>query len=973
MTVFSLLFALLVSGLVPWQDPSVNEIGRYPMRASFETDAPVLSLHGTWDFSFNGGPVRQMPVPGMWELNGCGDPVYLNVGYAWRGHAANTPGKAPDEHNYSGVYTRKVTIPADWTGKDIFLCIGSATSCVQLRIDGKEAGYSEDSKLAATFDITRFVRPGAPAQLELTLRRWCDGTYLEDQDFWRFTGIARETFLTARPKKRVEDVRIVAEADGSYAISARFTKGVASARYYIDGVEVGAQGKRNGVQPWSAETPRLYRLAVEALDRRGAVLDRAELDFGFRTVQIRGRQLLVNGQPVLIKGVNRHELSPVGGYVVTEEEMIRDIRIMKELNINAVRSCHYPDDPRWLALCDRYGLYVVDEANIESHGMGYGPGTLAQNEDYALSHMQRVQRMLQRDFNHPSIIVWSMGNEAGDGPNFAACYRWLKAEDPSRPVQYERANDPDMHYHSERWGYVSDIFCPMYASYEESERYLREGSRPFIQCEYAHAMGNSMGGFKEYWDMIRANAAYQGGFIWDFADQAIKWPSDKGRDGYIYAFGGDFNDYDPTDNSFNCNGVVASDRSLHPHAYEVRYQYQDIWTRPVDALRGELEVRSERFFTGLAPYRLEWELVQDGRVVRCGVYDGLHAGPCGSERVSLGYDASSLDGEVLLNVRYTLKEAAPLLDAGTQVACDQIVIREGVRLPEARPLPAGTFSVGFDPETGALCSYRFCGRELISEPLMPCFGRALTENDLGAKFQVKMKPWLYPGFRLRRFVREGDRAEAEYDLGVATVTMTYDLLPDGRIVVKEEMSQLREGAPHLFRFGVELALDGALDALRFYGRGPWENYVDRKSASPLGLYEQRVADQYHEGYVRPQESGTHCDLRWFDVCDAAGNGLRFSCEGQPFSASALPYARRDIDLSVSGGGRGNRFGADKGDQRHSAELRPDGKTHVNVDLCQMGLGCVNSWGKTPRPEYMLPAVPRSFTFTITPLFGAVEP
>ena len=959
-----LSFVLAAGQVVPWQDPAVNEINRYPMRATFETGAPKVSLHGEWDFSFNGGPTRKMPVPGMWELNGCGDPLYLNIGYAWRGHYKNTPGKAPDERNYYGVYTRGISIPADWKGKDIFLSIGSVTSCVAVRIDGKDVGYSEDSKLAATFDITPFVKFGKEQTLELTVRRWCDGTYMEDQDFWRFTGIARETFLYARPKARVEDVRIKAAADGSYEISAQFTKGVKSAKYYIDGKEVHAKGKISGVRPWTAETPELYILAVEALDKKGAVLEKAELDFGFRTVEIRGKQLLVNGKPILIKGADRHEMSATGGYVVSEEEMLRDIRIMKELNINAVRTSHYPNDPRWLALCDRYGIYVVDEANNESHGMGYGPETLAKVPEYALTHMQRVQRMVQRDFNHPSVIVWSMGNEAGDGPNFEACYHWMKAEDPTRPVQYERASVQDKHYNVDRkeLGYISDIYCPMYLNYENSEEFAIKGDRPFIQCEYAHAMGNSMGGFKEYWDLIRKYPGYQGGFIWDFVDQAIKWPSAKSSTGWIYAFGGDFNDYDPTDNSFNCNGILAAYRSWHPHAWEVRHQYQNVWTRPLDAGKGIFEIYNEKFFTGLENLRLQWTLLCNGKAVKTGVIDGLKAAPQGTQRVNLDYDLSRYDGEIYLNLSYVLKEAEPLLGAGTEVAVQQLLLREKAFVPAAPSLDGRTFEVAFDGKTGALVSYKLGGKELLASPLMPCFGRSVTENDLGAKLEEKQKCWLYPAFRPVSVECGPASSKAVYDLGNCKVTMEYAVSAEGSVTVKETMSEIRSGSPDLFRFGVEMALDGTLDAISFYGKGPHESYSDRNSSAPVGIYEQKVADQYWMGYARPQESGTHVGLRWFDVIDSAGEGLRFSVSDGTFSASALPFARRDVDLSVTGGGR-----KEHGDQRHSPELRPDGKTHVNVDLVQMGLGCINSWGRLPRPEYRIPAADRSFEFTITPL------
>lgn len=951
---------LLLAALLPWQNPEINEINRYPMRATFDVHEQRVSLHGDWDFSFDGGEWRKMPVPGMWELNGCGDPLYVNIGYAWRGKAPNTPGKAPDEHNYKGQYRRMVYIPADWKEKDIFIVIGSATSCIRVSINGRQAGYSEDSKLAATFDITKLVTPGKDARIEFEMHRWCDGTYLEDQDFWRFTGIARETYLYARPKARIEDLRIIAEADGAYEIQPVFSKGIASARYYIDGAEVPQKGTIENVRQWSAETPELYRLTVEAYDRKGALAEKADVDFGFRTVRIEGKQLLVNDRPILIKGADRHEMSAAGGYVVSEEEMVRDIQIMKRLNINAVRTSHYPNDPRWLALCDRYGLYVVDEANNESHGMGYGEKTLARNPEYAVATLQRVQRMVQRDINHPCIITWSLGNEAGDGPNFEACYRWIKSVDTTRPVQYERnCDNGPAGWHS----YSSDIWCPMYPDYVWAEQLAVEMDRPFICCEYAHAMGNSEGGLKEYWDLIRKYPGFQGGFIWDFADQAIKWPSEESRTGYIYAFGGDFNEYDPSDNSFNCNGIIAADRTLHPHAYEVRYQYQPVWTRPVDVLKGTVEVCNENFFIPLDRYIMLWELVSDGRAVLSGCRDNLFAAPQSSQLVDLGFDAGEFEGELFLNVRYVLKKAEPLMDAGEQVAYDQIPVREGY---------AGNFTVqsgvsgweyGFDERTGYLDNITFNGRQFLRESLVPCFGRAVTENDLGAGLQRKMACWLYPELSLVSFNRVPAGAVAEYRVGdFASVTMKYSFAVDGTVTVTESMHDVKPGTPNLFRFGVEMALDGDCDVVDFYGRGPWENYSDRYSSAMVGRYTRMVEDQYHYGYVRPQESGTHTGLRWLEIKDSAGYGLRFLSDGC-FSASALPFARRDIDLSVTGGRRSDP----DGDQRHSLELSPDGKTHLNLDAEQMGLGCIDAWYHTADEKYLLPAEERSFTFIIQPI------
>ena len=575
----------------PWQDPNIFEENRMPMRATFVTDQQqTLSLNGLWKFYFNPtveGRLKgfeavnfddrawdEIPVPGMWDLYGYCDPMYLNIGYPWKGHYENNPPYPALEHNYVGQYRRTFTIDPSWIGKQICLNIGSATSNVRVWVNGKMVGYSEDSKLEARFDLTKYVRAGENL-IALEIFRWCDGTYLEDQDFWRFAGIARGVEVYTREKERIEDIHVTAGADGRLKVQAEVTKGVAFVEMEVldpAGKSVLTSGKVRPVKGtaryegtvwypalWSAEAPNLYTLRVKASTYK-ALAENTALEFGFRTVEIVGNQLLVNGKPILIKGADRHELSPSGGYVVTEAEMIRDIRIMKELNINAVRTCHYPDDPRWIALCDKYGLYVVDEGNIESHGMGYGPATLGQNPLFAKAHLARDSRMVQRDFNHPSVIVWSMGNEAGDGPNFEACYDWIKAYDPSRPVQYERALTRNGESHR-----YTDIYCPMYASPDDILRYLQKGTKPFIQCEYAHAMGNSMGNFKEYWDIARREPGCQGGFIWDFVDQALRWPSDKPGTDHIYIFGGDLNDYDPSDGSFNCNGVIAADRSLHPH------------------------------------------------------------------------------------------------------------------------------------------------------------------------------------------------------------------------------------------------------------------------------------------------------------------------------------------------------------------------------------------------------------------------
>lgn len=965
---------------------------RLPMHTTFDCDAPRMDLSGTWEFrgSLTPGakdsPWRTMPVPGCWELNGFGDPIYLNNGYPWSGDKKDlNPPHIPLEGNHVGEYCRRIEIPAEWKGRDIILTIGSATSNVRVWVNGKEAGYSEDSKLQADFDITRLARFGKENTLVMEVHRWCGGTWLEDQDFWRLSGIARGIWLSALPKARIDDLRISADMQGNYHITASTTKAVRKLAFFIDGNEVPAKGRIPHPRLWSAETPNLYRLEARVWDERGNHFT-ASLDFGFRTVEIRGKQVLLNGQPILLKGVNRHELSSTGGYVVSEEEMLRDILLMKQLNINAVRTCHYPNDPLWYTLCDRYGIYVVDEANIESHGMGDLPDrTLARNEAFAAAHLERVQRMVQRDFNHPSILFWSLGNEAGDGPNFEACYHWLKAEDPSRPVQYERANvvqaanrgpREDLHY-------TSDIQCPMYANYEEAEWFAIHGDRPFIQSEYAHAMGNSLGGFKEYWDLIRKYPGYQGGFIWDFADQALKWPWENSTTGYVYAFGGDFNKTDPSGNSYNCNGLLAADRSFHPHAYEAQYILQNIHTQAADT-PGTVTVFNENFFTGLQGIELRWELVADKdlhsqRVVLSGSLV-LPDIPAQQEKDILLFQASDAapflsDKAIRLDVGYYLTREDGILDAGTRIAHEQIVYRDDSYLPDPAHCQGLSWEVSFDELTGALNSWKVGGIELVSSPLLPCFGRALTENDLGAGYDVSSEEWLYPCFKLLSV--EGDfetdgRRVVEYAVNdLCRVTVTYQKQADGSIGITQRMHDIRPGAPELLRYGMEFEMEGSFDHVQWLGYGPFESYPDRHSAARMGIWRQTVQEQYHYGYARPQESGTHSGLRWFRVLDQRGYGVEFSSPKGEFSASALPFARKDMDLSVQNkkmdaslkGRKGHSFRA----QFHSLELRPDGKTHLNIDLRQNGLGGVNSWGAKPIGKYRLGPQEYEFHLLLKPV------
>ncbi len=1029
------------SKMEPWQDPNVFEENRLPMAATFVTDQQkTLTLNGVWKFKwnetiegrtkgfeavdYNDADWGTIPVPGMWELNGYNDPLYLNVGYAWRGHYTNNPPYPPTEHNYVGQYRRTFNVDKSWLGKQICLCIGSATSNVRVWVNGKMVGYSEDSKLEARFDLTKYVKAGENL-IALEIFRWCDGSYLEDQDFWRLSGIARGVYVYTREKEHIEDVNIVAGMDGAYTVDTKVTKGVRNIRVaivdrngnqvsYREATPTKGRAKLTGLVQnpdlWSAEIPNLYTLKVTASDKKD-VVESTSIDFGFRTVEIKNSQLLVNGQPILVKGANRHELSADKGYVVSEEDMIRDIRIMKELNMNAVRTCHYPDDPRWYALCDKYGLYVVDEGNIESHGMGYEKESLAHRADFRAAHLIRDQRMMRRDFNHPSVIIWSLGNEAGNGENFTACYKWMKENDPSRPVQYERA----------RGGKNTDIHCPMYVSPAECEAIvLRKSGKPLIQCEYAHAMGNSMGNFKEYWDLIRKYPTYQGGFIWDLVDQALRWPSKDGGTDHIFAFGGDFNEYDPSDGSFNCNGVIAADRTLHPHAYEVRYQHRNIHTSL--AGEGKVNVYNEHFFKDLGQYRMLWNISVDGVAVSSGVVENLNVAPQKTGTVDLGFkELPKADADIFLNISYVLKTVDGLLPAGTEVAYDQIALQEkasaafkagsasvcGKSLCQSETAGSFVFSgsfafagtaaeriadwtATFDKATGFLTGYSVDGVQMLSEPLTPEFARAPVENDMGAgKIRGMYTTWRYPAYKLKTGSLVVDKAtdgvglmslSAEYEPiagGAAAVRMFYEIFPDGSIKATEKIGDAGKlaQAPALMRFGMKLAMPGRFSTVDFYGKGPWENYSDRNTSALVGHYTQSVNEQYHYGYVRTQESGTKTGLRFFRLLDSNGTGLEISSDAR-FSASALPFSMRDLDCLENGTpARANKTNTQNGEARHSLNLkakahendRANGTTYVNFDLLQMGVGGIDSWGRIPLEKYLIPAAGREFTFILRPV------
>lgn len=1004
-----------------WQDPEKNQINRAHTRAAYfaypcekcarngvkEEAANFLSLNGLWKFNWvkdqTERPVNfyrtdfedqywaDFPVPGMWELNGYGDAIYKNVGYAWSNQFVSNPPLVETKNNYVGSYRRTVEIPADWKNEQVFLHVGSATSNLYVWVNGQFVGYSEDSKMAAEFDITKYLKPGKNL-IAMQVYRWCDGSYLEDQDFWRLSGIGRDVYLYARNPLHIEDLFVVpdldaAYRDGSLTVTANLNKAASTtvelALCELNGREVNrvavkpdGKGKVEAVihvsnpAKWSAEDPHLYLLLTTLKDSKGKVTEVIPQKVGFRKIEQKDGQIWVNGKAVLFKGADRHEMDPLTGYVVSRDRMIEDIRIMKENNLNAVRTCHYPDDPEWYTLCDEYGIYVVCEANIESHGMGYGDKTLAIVPAYAKAHLERNQRMVEAFKNHPSIIFWSLGNEAGDGPNFEACYKWIKNRDHSRPVQYERAGTAAH----------TDVFCPMYSSLETMEKWAKnDDKRPMIMCEYAHAMGNSQGGFKEYWDMIRKYPKLQGGFIWDYVDQAFRGYTEKGD--MIYTYGGDYGKYHGSDNNFNCNGLISPDRVPNPHMYEVKKVYQSVWTTPTDLKKGEVKVYNENFFTDLSDTYMEWQLVCDGKIVCQGVVTDLNIQPQETKPVVLDYRESDVPAgrEVLLNVNYKLKKAKQLLEAGHVVAQEQFTVKpydafsaaiaEGDRAVEVYEdlvhveLKAGEVVAVFNKATGWLEGISMNGLALLEDSyaLKPNFWRAPTDNDMGAWLHHRFKAWKNPEMKKKdmKVENKGNNAwvTVNYELPelAANLTMTYEMNAAGELQVKEDLTvdKAKEKMPHLFRFGMQFVMPRHFDRIDYYGRGPVENYADRNYSQNIGRYRQLVKDQYYP-YIRPQESGTKSDIRWWKVTDIDGRGL-FVRSDAPFFASALNYLQEDLD-----------DGAEK-DQRHSGELKPGELTVVSLDGRQMGLGCQDSWGAWPWPQYLLPYDNYSFRFVLTPV------
>ena len=1004
-----------------WHNPAVNEINRQPMHASYfayknsteaakqvkEKSQNFLSLNGAWKFywvknanersktffktDYNDEAWKTINVPAIWEVNGYGDAVYINSQFAWSHIEKPNPPHVPEKENYVGSYRRTIEIPENWTGKQVLINMGAISSCVYLWVNGVFVGYSEDRKLEPEFDITRFLKKGKNL-IAFQIFRWSDGTYTELQDFWRLAGTSRDMYLYARNLFHISDIVVDANLDDNY------TDGLLNITVSLDkkmlsknrgaSVELVLKDRNNktvwqqteqlksqallktfskitDVDRWSAEAPSLYNLTVTLKDKNGKTLEVVPQQIGFRRSEIKNGLLLVNGKPILIKGVNRHEIDPDNAYYVSRERMLQDVKIMKQNNINAVRTCHYPNDPYFYELCDKYGIYVVDEANIEAHGYE----KVAQMPEFTPAHIQRTTRLVKRDRNHPSVIIWSMGNESGKGLNFQEAYKAIKEIDTTRPVQYQRAGTAD----------YTDLFVPFYYQYNRLEKYGKKGNQrmPLIQCEYAHAMGNSMGGFKEYWDLYRKYENLQGGFIWDFVDQGLR---DFRNGKMIYAYGGDYGFGLPSSNNFNCNGLINPDREPNPHFNEVAMVQQSILTYPVNLKAGDIKIYNENFFISLENIMLKWQITEEGEVVKQGVIQKLDVPPHDTVAVSLQYNYEPTNKEAFLEVYYSTKNAANLVPAGHVVARQQFPIttytfpklifsseqNSTVNIDDTKfvvELHANKTDVVVDKKTGAIISYRVNGEEYLKpgEKVVPNFWRAPTDNDYGAHLQNKIQKWRHPKTKVEQVKSDLKDGIATVNISLklvelkATLKLLYEIDSRGKLKITErlEVSENKEDKPMMLRFGMQFPFKKEFEELSYYGRGPIENYVDRNNSTFVGKYTQTVTGQFYP-YIRPQETGTKTDIRWWKLTKKGGKGVKF-ISNVPFSASALHFTTDDLD----------DFNVKK--QRHSGELEEEDMTVFSIDLKQMGVGCVNTWGALPMKKNLLPYNNYEFEFVIEPV------
>lgn len=1022
-----------------WENPSIFGINREPARATYtpypDSDSAtreggqssmVQSLNGAWKFhwvkrpdlrpadfyktDFDASAWKDIPVPSNWEMQGYGTPIYTNITYPFKRdfpRVTDTPDDhswtAYDERNPVGSYRREFTVPEAWAGRETYLLFYGVNSAFYVWINGEKVGYGQDSRMTSEFDVTKYLKPGKNV-IAVEVYRWSDGSYIEDQDFWRMSGIFRDVALLSRPPVHVRDFQVQTPLDSSYEDAtlklhvAVQNVGKAQAAATLEeklldsegntilsaarklSVAAGKDGELDLQQPvkspkkWSAESPALYKLVLTLKDAKGGVLEVIPWNVGFRQSEIKGNQILFNGKKLYIKGVNRHEFDPDLGQVMNRDMMIADIKLMKQNNINAVRTCHYPNVPEWYDLADKYGLYILDESNVESHGYGSNAvQPISNGPEYRAAIVDRFARTIERDKNHASIIGFSMGNEAGYGENFKAAKEWAKAHHPEFYVIYEPGNS--VH---------GDALSPMYVKPKDIPGYYEEygKGRPFFEIEYAHAMGNSTGNFQQYWDLFESQPWAHGGFIWDWVDQGIRKKGANGKD--FWAYGGDFGDK-PNDDNFNTNGLVLPDRTPHPGLAEVKKSYSSVKVEPVDLPAGKVRIRNKYNFIDLGFLHGSWVLQEDGKTVQSGDVNTSGIGPLTAKEVELGLKpiTPKPGAEYLLTVTFALADDKPWGPRGSQLAWDQFELpgTKAEAPATAENLPAiklsedpddlvvsnDSFSIAIHKMSGAIASYNVGGKELLAAPLEPNFWRPPTDNDRGNGMQRRSGVWELASLHRSSSEPRGEQVSpsevrvtstSRLPAGNATQTYVYTIHGDGSVDIESTFTPGSQPLPDLPRVGMQMRVVGSLRNAQWYGRGPQENYWDRNLGAAVGVYKSKVEDFWFP-YVEPQETGNRTDVRWVTLTDDNGFGLK--AKGMPLlSFSAWPFRMSELEhekLPVNLG------------HKHSAEIVYSDDITVNLDYKQMGVGGDDSWGAPTHKEFSLPAAPYKYSFRLEPVKG----
>lgn len=972
-----------------------------------------------YDLDFDASGWKDIKVPGNWEVQGFGYPIYVNATYEFTspGHAPfwdrPNPPLVPEEFNPTGTYRKEFEIPQSWMGQEIILSFDGVKGASYFYLNGEFLGMSKDSKLPVRFNITDKAITGKNV-IAMQTHRWSDATYLECQDFWRLSGIERDVYVFTRPKAHVADFFAKPSLDNNYqngifSLNVKVNNNSKSTGFTVDyriidnnGQNIAQESKKvqiNGksteidfhknipnVKKWSAEDPNLYSLVIELKDDAGNTLEATAIQIGFRTAEVKNKQFLVNGQPVLIKGVNIHEHNEFTGHYVTEELMRKDFELFKKYNVNTARTCHYPQSELFFKLADEYGIYVIDEANIEAHGMGYNlraGGTLANNPLFLEDHLNRTIGMVERDKNHACVVTWSLGNESGNGYNMYETYRWIKNRDNSRPVQYERA--------VLEWN--TDIFCPMYSDPDEIERYAQNpaSDRPLILCEYAHAMGNSLGNFTEYWDIIRRNDLLQGGCIWDWVDQGL---AQTDKDGVkFWAFGGDFGPKGtPSAGDFCCNGVILPDRTIKPHTTEMGKVYQSVWFKNFDSKKETVDIFNENFFIDLSRYDISYEIKSNGKVLKTGKIN-VQVNPQETKSVKLSGISKLFKSNQQTTIQFYVKQknAKPGLPAGWVVAKDQFIVNDYPAFKFAQNekpakltdngttinISGNNFEATFDKTSGIIKSYKFKGTEYIKDGFgpRPFFWRAPLDNDYGAGMGKRLKAWKDASYtnpkaiNMTQEVSEGKPTTIsityDYPDANATWNVKYTISESGKITVDNKFNATRNELPLIFRVGMRMQLPNHVVNAEYYGRGPLENYEDRKTAMFVDRYKSPIADMVAK-YVFAQENGHHVDTRWLALTQKSGNGLLFASNND-FEFNVSNYLLEDIDNGDDWHNDAPRLTAPE--KKHYNAYQPSDKVDLFIDYRMQGVGGNNSWGKWPLEEYRI--VPKntdiSYSFTIIPI------